>query len=594
MADPLVTDAEAAPPPAATTADSLVVSEPKLFTDLTDKRLGEIIAAHTTDPVRRPVRGIQLKSETFATIGVFDGESAKGVYDSSGTGKDGKVTHVTTHRTANFILQSVSIDMEEKFQPVQTFGLTYGFFFGERPHIYSFVAVLVDTDDFPWLIDWFHNYEEKLRGTKLTMDNTAVTVSVEEHRIKGYLTRCVLSKDASNPLMVQLNFSMWVTEHTTDDSPPGDTRVPYSGKGLNVSTTPQMWDTTDAVRRANVERLSAANSPGWLRKTIQNISAFKNKYDSAVQSVEDFLYNRSITTPALSVAVAELAVRGISSGQTTTFKPPAYYAYDHTEGKNVFNQNRDEYLLGSWVDARMDYGSTNPKDLVLSGKEGTSFSVSALGLVQQAKLAYEAKYRSIMDRTGAAYQDRLLENLGRSVLATAATIGAQAVLQGDLVAFASGTVEGTILAPFGKVRDQEGNVVDQFSFKKDVLAPMLGGLYTVATDATGTRTLSDSIVSQVQKARLEQTSASRDRNERRRALQAASGVEERASRLRAQQQAAEATTGASAAEAVLAAAREEAATALEAQRYRDQEAVTETQAAQKRQLIADFSRQAVT
>lgn len=587
--------AETVPVPDGTTSDALAVTEPELFTDLSTATLETIIAGAAAMPVRRPVRGIQLKQETFARISVGSGEKKKGIYDSSGTGKNGEVTHVTSSMSANFLLQSVSIDMEEKFQPIQTFGLTYGFFFGERPHIYSFTAVLIDTDDFPWLIDWFHNYEEKLRGTKSTTDNTAVTVNVEEHQITGYITRCVLAKDAGNPLYAQLSFSMWVTSHTTPHREAGDTRVPYRA-AKTVSQTPRMWDTTDAVRRENLRRLDKFRNtePGWLRKTIQTISEFKNKYDSAVQSVENFLYNRNITTPTMALTEAEAAFGALFSTGPKAFRPPKLYDYNHSTGKNLFNQNRDEYMLASWIDTRQDYGSANPKDLVLDVK-GRSVTMSAAELVDLSKRAYQDSFNAITYRLGVPQeQTNLLDTFGRAALATVATIGAQAVLQGDVVAFASGTVEGTILAPFGTVKDQEGNVVDQFSFKKDVLAPTLTGLYVVGTAATGTRTLSDSIISQVQKSQLERSSASRDRNERRRALKAASRVEERNSQLRAQQQATQAAAGASAQEAILAAAREEARVALEAQTARNQAAADAARVEQTRQLLQTFSQQAGT
>lgn len=559
--------------PAAPATADVVLTEP-LWNGITQKKLDEITAGVENEPVRRPVRGIQLKGETFAQISI-----PGGMYDSSGVGKDGKTTKVTTAKTANFLLQSISMEMEEKFQPIQTFGLTYGFFFGERPHIYTFSAILVDTDNFPWLADWFGNYEEKIRGTRLTMDGSPVTVQVEEHAIKGYIVRCALTKQAETPHFAQLQFSMWVTEHH-DGRSPGNVAVPYAPGGT-VSETPKVWDKTDAVRRANVENILAARNPGWLRKTLQTISSFKNRYDSAVQTVENFLYNRNIVTPAgaLSVADAESAIQNLIGAGPVVFKQFAPVPYKGV-GRQ-FSENRDEYLLTGWIDTRSDFGSVDPGNLVIGyNEDGTPITASPADLIQAGQAAYLDKFNDqFMGRLPLPYQDKLLQNLMQTALSRTATLAAQIVLQGDVVAWASGTVEGTIVAPFGK----------GFSFGQDVAAPLLGGMSVFVTDALGLRTLTDATIAQVRETQFENSAAGRAKKAELDAMDRAAAAADRNARIRRLQRAAQAATAKSTEDALLDAARSEAAAATEATAAQQAQLSAAERAEQVRQLLADFS-----
>jgi hypothetical protein len=526
-------------------------------------------------PVRRPVRGIQLKPETFAQMRI-----PGGAYDSSGadvpkSGEPAKSSHVVSAKTANFLLQAVTIEMEEKFQPVQTFGLTYGFFFGERPHIYTFTAILVDTDDFPWLVDWMGNYEEKSRGTRAVTGGGAVTLSFEEHTVKGYIIRCGIAKNAENPLLAQLTFSMWVTEHSTSREP-GDTAVPYRSGGTPATALPA-WNKTDAVRRANIRRLSQAQNPGWFRKVVQTVSAVKNKYDDVVQDVENFLYGRNLTVPKYSVAQAEaLLTNEISQlNAAVTVRPPPFYPYDGGPHRR-FYENFDEYMQRGWLDSRL-YGAGGDEIELSLVRDGVVVQMTPTQLLKEAETAYKSKSAAIAGATGADYEDTLLKDLAKTVLSRAVLLGAQVVLQGDIVAFASGTVKGTILAPFGA----------GFDAGEDIAAPLLCGFTVAATDALGIRTLTDSILTQVQKSRLETSSSGLSSTERLRILQEAVDA-----RTRATQQRADAQRSATAAAAIVAAAQEEAASSRSAEVAQQEAAAEAARAEQTRQLLEEFSSQA--
>jgi len=569
----------AEPVPASPAAPAMVATWPEVLPG-SSENLPHYEAA---EPVRRPVRGIQLKGETFARISL----PGRSLYDSSGqplagpegaqrTTADGKTPPADkwqgmSHKYANFLLQSVAIDMEEKFQPVPTFGLTYGFFFGERPHIYSFNAVLVDSGDFRWVSDWLGNYEDKLRGTKLAMANTPVTVEFEDHKIEGYIIRSVLNKDASTPLYMQLSFSLWVIRHETPEHEAGDTRFPYSAGGTPVVHR-LPFSTTDAVRRANIDLLKKSQNPGWLRKIINQVSELKNKYDSVVQGVENFLYNRNIVPAnqyvnAATIAAEQGTLAAILAGQsyTVTFKKPPYYA--HEQGGFIF-QNRDEYMLGGWIDALESYGSADPTKLKLADGR----SVTAAALVAEAEAAWAAQ---VEKQPVTLSSESLLEKIGRTVLSRAALYATQVLLQEDgIVAITSGSVEGTMLGQS-----------DKLQFTKDILLPSLHTLETIAVDAVGARTLTDRLRTQAQsREQLERQNAASQA-----ARMAASSELSRTSRLQALQNAANAIIGTTTSSAVADAALQEQLTATRAEERRQQQDAASERDAQRQALLRAFA-----
>lgn len=555
--------------PSAPQVHAVAISEPPLEVPTAE----ELPHYEAEAPVRRPVRGIQLKGETFARISL----PTRTIYDSSGQPANGpdsaqradpnnpkksppaeKYVGLST-RYANFILQSVSIDREEKFQSVPTFGLSYGFFFGERPHIYSFNAVLVDSGDFRWVSDWLGNYDDNFRGTRLAERNTPVTVEFEDHVIEGYIIKSVLNKDASTPLYMQMGFTMWVTSHTTPQHGAGDTRTQIDARGTPVQhRTP--FSTTDAVRSANLALLKASQSPGWLRKAADWLYNAKNSYDNVVQGVENFLYNRNIVpanqyaTFAPTVAEATAALNQLRGG--ITYKVPAPYEL-RSKGFNF--ENRDEYLLGGWIDALESYGSADPTALMLANGN----TATAAALVAEGNTAWANKAARLPVTLSS---ETLLEKIGKVVLSRAVLLTAQVLLQEDgIVAMVNGSVEGTMLGDSKKLK-----------FVDDIALPSLHTLEILAVDSVGARTVTDRLRTQVQRnAELERQSTSRGAD--------------RSSRLQALQTAANAILGVTSSTAVSDAALEEQLTATRAAERQQQQLTEAARNAQRAALLRDFA-----
>ena len=176
--------------------------------------------------VRRPVRGIQLKAPSFATLQVFtETLDYVGLYDAGGENDSEGGSWATQPATSNFLLQSVQRTQQEKFQLVETFGADYGFFYGQKPVFYSFSGVLMNTADFNWSSEWWANYDEVLRGTKLVERRARVYLTFDTIVLEGYVIQSSSQWDSNNPYHTPFSFSMWVTRWS-DTSAVGHTDFP--------------------------------------------------------------------------------------------------------------------------------------------------------------------------------------------------------------------------------------------------------------------------------------------------------------------------------------------------------------------------------
>ena len=178
--------------------------------------------------VRRPVRGIQLKAPTYATLQVFtETLTPVGLYDGGGVNDDEGGNWASQPAISNFLIQDVQRTQEEKFQVVETFGADYGFFFGQKPIIYQFSGALMNTADFNWASEWWANYDEILRGTKLVEKRARVYMTFDTVVLEGYLIQSSSQWSASEPYHTPFGFAMWVTRWS-DTSAVGSTDFPLS------------------------------------------------------------------------------------------------------------------------------------------------------------------------------------------------------------------------------------------------------------------------------------------------------------------------------------------------------------------------------
>lgn len=179
----------------------------RAFNNYVDKKRKKRRGGAGESNVRRPLRGLEIKDDTYATLRVVKTDGTEiPLFDSSDPG--GESTNY-----ANFILQSVQDARMEKQQIIETFGEPYIFFFGEAPRFIDVSAVLINSLDFNWRAEWWKNYDEYLRGTRLVEMGAKAYLFYDEIIVEGFIVQAAAQEDSMNPLSVNLNFRMFVTNY---------------------------------------------------------------------------------------------------------------------------------------------------------------------------------------------------------------------------------------------------------------------------------------------------------------------------------------------------------------------------------------------
>lgn len=224
--------------------------------------------ALTYENVRRPLRGIEIKQDTYAVLRVIKitGEDIP-IFDSSSAEEENGIGHST--RYSNFILQQVQEQRVEKQQIIETFGEDYIFFFGERPRIMTFSGILLNTRDFNWKNEFLENYERHLRGTRLVEQNARLYLYFDDLVIEGYIIQSNVNYMSDSPYHVQFSFQMYVCQYS-DMSRPGVTNAANADMTFTLEETgasplpdgglPPDTDAGGAAQAANITHRSPGSA----------------------------------------------------------------------------------------------------------------------------------------------------------------------------------------------------------------------------------------------------------------------------------------------------------------------------------------------
>lgn len=223
-------------------------------------------------PIRRPYRGIQIKDDTYAVLSVRkpDGTTIP-LASSSAMGWEEDAEHPGLGRVgeySDFILQQVQDQRMEKQQIIETFGDSFVYFFGERPRIVTFSGVLMNTDDFNWRAQFWHNYENYLRGSRLVQLNARCYLAYDTIVIEGYPLSAQAVDSSEDPYSVPFSMTMLMTDYH-EYSIIGEKRFPgVEEKDFEVlnkeldETRKKFVSTSLEVRRANFDAKFRSQLPG--------------------------------------------------------------------------------------------------------------------------------------------------------------------------------------------------------------------------------------------------------------------------------------------------------------------------------------------
>lgn len=254
-------------------------------------------------------------------------------------------------RYSNFMITGCQESRAEKYQIMETFGVPFIFFFGERPRIYQFNGILLNSLDFQWRAEFWANYDDVLRGTRLVERNARVLLSWDDITIEGYILQAAASEDSSQPHLVNFNFQFFVTNYTSTANI-GDPRFPTPAA---VSIDTSLWrqsdiaqrglrepsiTNVDRMRRLNLQQAAQQESTGLLGNLAQGLAVASTFATLATNGLEAFVKNfETISSgrdlrfpvgafPVLSEIQQNSALSGLLEDQQFTGSP--------VEGLNQF------------------------------------------------------------------------------------------------------------------------------------------------------------------------------------------------------------------------------------------------------------------
>lgn len=341
---------------------------PDRFKQVEKTQLASITRGASTDQnhIRRPVRGIAIKEDTFATLRVVAGNGKTvPIIDAGSRRKDAGTNRIfevdgkrATDVYSNFLIQNVNEERAEKHQILETFGEPFVFFFGERARMITFSGILLNTFDFNWEAEWWHNYDNFLRGTRCVENDARVFLSFDETLVTGYITMAAASKNAQDKNFVNFQFGMFVTGYTNfskignpnalpglDDSQVG-TEESFSAAEL-APFRPSIID-TDTSLSATMQLQSGALADvslfeglaNGLNQASQAFNSLRNQAESVVKRLSD-LANGTIIRVPLGFAGAMEFDGDVDPATLQEVTGAGVVKY------STFDQNEDEYVGSS-------------------------------------------------------------------------------------------------------------------------------------------------------------------------------------------------------------------------------------------------------
>lgn len=162
------------------------------------------------ESLRRPVRGIQIKDETHAVLRCITASGKTLPFVDAG-GLQEEEGYGSSVNYANFLLSDIQERRAEKKQVIETFGDDYVLFFGEEPRMLNITGSLLNTADFNWKSEFWHNYETLMRGTKLVDAGARLYLSFDDVVYEGYMCEASTAYASTNPYLLPLSFQFFVT-----------------------------------------------------------------------------------------------------------------------------------------------------------------------------------------------------------------------------------------------------------------------------------------------------------------------------------------------------------------------------------------------
>jgi hypothetical protein len=291
-------------------------------------------------PVRRPTRGYQLKPDTYAVMRIMgpDGEFLP-VIDAAGEVYSEDLGGQTTTFYSNFFIQSVTEQRHEKQQIVDTFGDSYIFFFGEAPRLWNVNGFLLNTADFNWRAEFWHNYERFFRGTRLVELGARLYLIYDDIIVEGYMMSANVQESAApSPQVLPFQFQMFLTGYT-NISAIGDPRFPQPGGDIDYSQL-SAYDTAFQNWRMSRNAQRELTEDAVIRANQQSFQAGTGKF--LTDAIKNSIITGTIPSIAGLVSRAYRTVTGLMASERSAALPSSP---ERTRAlRTSFQDNLDEYI----------------------------------------------------------------------------------------------------------------------------------------------------------------------------------------------------------------------------------------------------------
>ena len=304
--------------------------------------------------VRRPVRGVEIKQDTYAVLRVMKADGTFiNVIDAAGGIMDGEDSIARTSNYTNFFIQSVAEERHEKQQIVDTFGDAFIFFFGESPRVTQVSGYLLNTNDFNWRNEFWANYEKYFRGTRLVEQNARLYLIYDDIIIEGYMLAASAQDDANLPYMINFSFSMFVTGYSTiswlgdPNYPRSDNSIDYSNQSTYGQLLKRAQDNRAIQKETNTEitrRKLREASGGALGQIGSILDGIRNNMLNPDPSIASIVGGISTVAYDVNSMVAQFTARTDGKAMPPLRKLPL---------RSTFRDNHDEFIGGNdYINAR--------------------------------------------------------------------------------------------------------------------------------------------------------------------------------------------------------------------------------------------------
>lgn len=253
--------------------------------------------------VRRPLRGITIKEDTYAVLRVLTatGEPIPMFDSSSPVVEDGigKGTHYS-----NFIVQNVQENRVEKHQVIETFGEDYVYFFGERPRFLTVSGILLNTKDFNWKSEFWENYERYLRGTRLVEQNARLYLYFDDIVVEGYIIQAGTTHQHMSPYHLPFQFTMFVCNYAVLSTvgsvffqTEAAAALNASGTAVGTGLAPETSEGQAAAAAQAARQGSGGGLNSFLATAGQYATTATFSIQNTLETIKNFFYGRSIVVP---------------------------------------------------------------------------------------------------------------------------------------------------------------------------------------------------------------------------------------------------------------------------------------------------------